>query len=66
MSVAAVLGIVLILGFVGVVLVAGIAWRQRMRESMPYGDWRQAADDDAALSSGWNKDSQATARLARS
>ena len=66
MSVAAVLGIVLILGFVGVVFVAGITWRKRMRESMPYGDWRQAAEDDAALSSGWNKDSQATARLARS
>jgi len=35
MSVAAVLGIVLILGFSGVLLVTGIAWRQRMRESMP-------------------------------
>jgi len=38
MSAAAVLGIVLIIGFVGVALVACIAWRHRMRESMPYGD----------------------------
>ncbi len=64
MSVAAVLGIVLIIGFVGVALVACIAWRKRMRESMPYGDWRQAAQDDAAPSSEWNKDSRAAARLA--
>lgn len=66
MSVAAVLGMVLIVGFVGVALVACIAWRSRMRESMAYGDWRQVAEDDAALSSVWNNDSQATARLARS
>jgi hypothetical protein len=64
MSAAAVFGIVLIIGFVGVALVACIAWRKRMRESMPYNDWRQAAQDDAAPSSEWNKDSQAPARLA--
>ena len=65
MSAAAVLGIVLIIGFVGVALVACVAWRNRMRESMPYGDWRrQAAQDDAAQSSEWNKDSQGAARLA--
>ena len=63
MSVAAVLGIVLIVGFVGVALVACIAWRLRMRESMPYGDWRQAVQD-VAQSSEWNKDSRAAARLA--
>jgi hypothetical protein len=34
-----------------------------MRESMPYGDWRQAVKDDAP-SSEWNKDSRAAARLA--
>ena len=34
MSVTAVLGIVLIVGLVGVALVACIAWRSRMRESM--------------------------------
>jgi len=64
MSVTAALGIVLIVGFVGVALVACIAWRSRMRESTPYGDWRRAAQDDAAQSSAWNKDSQAAARLA--
>jgi hypothetical protein len=64
MSVAAVLGLVLIVGFVGVALVACIAWRFRMRESMPYGDWRQAVQDGAAPSSEWNKDSRAVARLA--
>jgi hypothetical protein len=51
MSAEAVLGIVLIIGFVGVALIACIAWRSRMRESMPDGDWRQAAEDDAAPSS---------------
>ena len=35
MSAAAVLGIVLMIGFVGVALVAFIAWRKRMQESMP-------------------------------
>ena len=55
MSVVAGLGIVLIVGFVGVALVACIAWRKRMRESTPYGDWRQAAQPDAAPSSEWNK-----------
>jgi hypothetical protein len=35
MSAAAALGIVLVIGFVGVALVACIAWRKRMRESMP-------------------------------
>ena len=64
MSVAVVLGIVLIVGFVGVALIACIAWRKRMGESMPYGDWSQAALDDAAPSSDWNKDSRAVARLA--
>ena len=64
MSAAVVLGIVLIIGFVGVTLVAWVAWRNRMRESMPNGDWRQAAQDDAAQSSEWNKDTQAAARLA--
>ena len=64
MSAEAVLGIVLIIGFVGVGLIACIAWRSRMRESMPYGDWRQAAHDDAAPSSDWNKDSRSAARLA--
>ena len=64
MSVAAVLGIVLIVGLVGVALVACIAWRSRMRESMLYGDWRRAVQDDAAPSSEWNKDSRAVARLA--
>ena len=64
MSVVAGLGIVLIVGFVGVALVACIAWRSRMRESMPYGDWRQAAQSYAAPSSEWNKDSYAAARLA--
>ena len=63
MSVAAVLGIVLVVGFVGVALVACIAWRSRMRESMPYGDWRQAAQAAAAPSSEWNKDSHAATRL---
>jgi hypothetical protein len=58
MSVAAVLGIVLIVGFVGVALVACIAWRKRMLESMPYGDWRQAVQKDAAPSSARNKDSE--------
>ena len=43
MSVAAALGIVLIIGFVGVALIACIAWRSRMRESMPCGHWRQTA-----------------------
>ena len=38
MSAVAVLGIVLIIGFVGVALVACIAWRKRMRESKPCGD----------------------------
>ena len=55
MSVVAGLGIVLIVGFVVVALVACIAWRSRMRESMPHGDWRQAAQADAAPSSEWNK-----------
>lgn len=64
MSLAAVLGIVLIVGFVGVALVACIAWRKRMLESMPYGDWRQTEPDDAAPSSEWNKDSRTAARLA--
>ena len=64
MSVVAGLGIVLIVGFVVVALVACIAWRSRMRESMPYGDWRQAAQASAAPSSEWNKDSHAAARLA--
>lgn len=64
MSVVAALGIVLIVGFVVVALVACIAWRSRMRESMPYDDWRQAARADAARSSEWNKDSRAAARLA--
>ena len=64
MSVAAVLGIVLIVGFVGVALVARIAWRSRMRESMPNSDWRQAVQTDPAPSSEWNKDSRAVARLA--
>ena len=64
MSAAAVLGIVLIIGFVGVALVACIAWRHRMRESMPYGDWRQAVPDDAGHTSEWNQGSQAAARLA--
>jgi len=50
LSVVAGLGIVLIVGFVVVALVACIAWRSRMRESMPYGDWRQAAQADAARS----------------
>ena len=58
------LGIVLIVGFVVVALVACIAWRSRMRESMPYGDWRQAVQPDAAPSSEWNKDSRVAARLA--
>jgi hypothetical protein len=31
---------------------------------MPYSDWRQAAQADAAPSSEWNKDSHAAARLA--
>ena len=35
MSAAAVLGIVLIIGFVGVALVASIGWRKRMQESIP-------------------------------
>jgi hypothetical protein len=64
MSAAAVLGFALVVGFVSVALVACIAWRRRMRESMPYGDWSQTAQDDAARSSEWNKDSQAAARLA--
>ena len=64
MSVATVLGLVLIVGFVGVALVTCIAWRSRMRESMPYGDWRQAAQDNAAPSSDWNKGSRSAARLA--
>ena len=64
MSAAAVLGIVLIIGFIGLALVASVAWRNRMRESMPYGYWRDAAQDDAAHSSAWSKDSQAAARLA--
>ena len=64
MSVAAVLGIVLVIGFVGVALVACIAWRSRMRESMPYGDWHQTVQDDAAPSSDWNKGSRSAARLA--
>ena len=64
LSVVAGLGIVLIVGFVVVALVACIVWRLRMRESMPYGDWRQAAQADAAPSLEWNKDSHAAARLA--
>jgi hypothetical protein len=64
MSAAAVFGIVLITGFVGVALVACIAWRKRMRESVPCGDWLQATQDDATPSSEWNKDSRAVARLA--
>ena len=63
MSAATVLGIVLIIGFVGVALVAAIAWRKRMQESMPYGGWRQSAQDDAAPSSEWNKDARSVARL---
>jgi len=63
MSAAAVLGMVLIIGFVGVALVAAIVWRKRMQESMPYGGWRQSAQDDAAPSSEWNKDARAAARL---
>lgn len=38
MSAAAVFGIVLTIGFVGVALVASIAWRKRMQESMPFSD----------------------------
>ena len=63
MSAATVLGIVLMIGFVGVALVAFITWRKRMQESMPYGGWRQSAQDDAAPSSEWNKDARAAARL---
>jgi hypothetical protein len=63
LSVLAGLGIVLIVGFVVVALVACIAWRSRMRESMPYGDWRQAVQDDAPSSES-NKDSRVAARLA--
>ena len=66
MSAAAVLEIVLILGFVGVALVASVAWRRRMQESMPYGGWRQSAKDDAAPSSAWNKEPLAAARQAAS
>jgi hypothetical protein len=64
MSAAAVLGIVLMIGFVGVALVAFITCRNRMQESMPHSEWRQAVKDDAAPSSEWNKDSRAVARLA--
>ena len=64
MSAAAVLGIVLIIGFVGVALVAFITWRKRMQESMPYSEWRQVVKNAAAPSSEWNKDSRAVARLA--
>jgi hypothetical protein len=63
LSVVAGLGIVLIVGFVVVALVACVAWRSRMRESMPYGDWRQAAQADAAPSSEWNRESHPAARL---
>jgi hypothetical protein len=61
MSAAAVLGIVLVIGFVGVALIACIAWRHRMRESISCDDWRQAVQDDAARSSKWNREA---ARLA--
>ena len=44
MSAAAVLGIVLMISFVGVALVAFITWRKRMQETMPYGEWRQAVN----------------------
>jgi hypothetical protein len=64
MSSAAAFGIVLIVGFVGVALVAYIAWRRRMLESMPYDDWRQAEPDDAAPSWQWNKGSRTAARPA--
>ena len=64
MSVAAVLGIVLIVGFVGVALVACIAWRSRMRESMSCGDCRLTVRDVAAPSSDWNKHPRSAARLA--
>jgi len=58
------LAIVLIVGFVVVALVACIACQSRMRESLPYGDWRKAPQADAAPSSAWTKDSHAAARLA--
>jgi hypothetical protein len=64
MSAAAVLGFVLILGFVGVALFACAAWRSRMRESMPYADWRRAVQDDVAPSSARSRDSRGVARLA--
>ena len=64
MSVAAVLGIALIVGFASVALVACIGWWSRMRESMPHGDWHVAVHDDAAPSSEWNQDSRSGARLA--
>lgn len=38
MSVASVVGLILALGYVAVALVGVIAWRRRMRESLPLGE----------------------------
>jgi hypothetical protein len=48
MSVASVLGVILLIGLFGVTLVGLLAWRQRMRESLPAAEWRHPADSPAS------------------
>ena len=48
MSVASVLGVILLIGLFGVTLVGLLAWRQRMRESLPVAEWRHPAESPAA------------------
>ena len=44
MSVTSVVGVMLALGYIAVALVGVIAWRRRMRESLPLGE-RVPVDD---------------------
>lgn len=44
MSAASVLGVILLIGFFGLALVGLLAWRQRMRESLPAVAWVHPAE----------------------
>ena len=48
MSVASVLGVILLIGLFGVTLVGLLAWRQRMRESLPVAEWRHPVEATAS------------------
>ena len=48
MSLASVLGVILLVSLFGVALVGLAAWRQRMRESLPVAEWRHPAESPAS------------------